>query len=760
MSGGSIMVQATNDRTATSSLPEDLFIELFTQAFGLEKALLLRPQHPVKDIYDGNRFVDYALRTRDQRIAFEIDGVTWHVPEVTGVAKYEDDLLKQNSLIHQGWRVFRWTDREIAEKPDRVKEELRLFLERVPGLLAFDDFLPRQTGEVVILKEHQDEALQSLATLRSAGKTIALLEHATGAGKTVTAITDARRLGGRTLWLVHRRELVNQSQKEFGTYWPEVGTGRFFAGVHETDSYNLVALIASVVKRLDEFSPTEFAYLVIDEAHHAAADIYRRVLEYFQPKFILGLTATAERADGQNLLDLFRDCAHRLTLQEAVEQGELVPIRCVRVQTNVNLSKVRFNQVQYNRKDLEETITVPERDRLIVKTYLDHVPGRKAVAFAVNVRHGQDLAAEFRRRGVAAASVWGSMTNQEREEQLKAFAEGRVRVLCACDLLNEGWDCPSVEVLLMARPTLSRVIYLQQLGRGTRKAPGKECLIVFDFVDNASRYNQSLSLHSVIGKRDYRWGGLALGSKEQREAEEQALARGQRPTTVLDIGLWVKEFEQIDIFNWQQEVTNMILLSDLERELAVAEGRVRAAMDRGEVKSDHTLQLGERTYFYFHQDRVEQIRQAIGAPKVEDHTIRDLFVQYVEEMDMAASYKPVLLLCLLDSVGEDGRARLNDVVQRFRKFYQDRKAAGLTVEKPGARRVPMDELDETDTRRLMLEMPFEKFERRRFLRYDRDLAFIRFDPRLWRQLGADNLLRIREICHESIRSYYERLSSK
>jgi superfamily II DNA or RNA helicase len=459
------MVQETNDRAATSTTPEDLFVELFAQTVGLEKVSLLEPQYPVKDLDDGSRYIDFALRTREERIAFEIDGLTWHVPDATSVLKYEDDLLKQNSLVHSGWRVFRWTDRQIAREPERVKEQLALFLERISGFLSFDDFLPRQAGEITELKEHQGEALQALADMRMTGKTIALLDHATGAGKTVTAITDARRLGGPTLWLVHRLDLVTQTQKEFAKFWPEVKTGRFFGGVHETESYNLVGLIQSVAKHLEDFDPTDFAYLVIDEAHHAAADTYRRVLEYFRPKFILGLTATAERADGQNLLELFRDSAHRLTLQEAVERGELVPIRCVRVQTNVNLSRVRFNQVQYSRKDLEETIAVPERDRLIVKTYLQHVPGRKAVAFAVNVRHGEDLAREFVRRGVKAASVSGRMSNQERQEHLTAFAEGRIQVLCACDILNEGWDCPAVEVLLMARPTLSKVIYMQQLGR-------------------------------------------------------------------------------------------------------------------------------------------------------------------------------------------------------------------------------------------------------------------------------------------------------
>jgi superfamily II DNA or RNA helicase len=753
-------MQDSNERGATSTAPEELFTELFTQIFGLEKALFLSPQHPVTDIYGSSRYVDLALRARGEKIAFEIDGLPWHVSEVIPAQKYEDDLLRQNSLVHQNWRVFRWTDRQVAQEPERVKEQLALFLERLPGLLSFDDFLPRQAGEVLALREHQEDALLALERMRAEGKTIALLEHATGAGKTVTAIADARRLGGRTLWLVHRRDLVAQTQREFQRLWPEVETGRYYGGTHEEDADNLVAGIQSVADHLDEFGPREFSYVVIDEAHHAAADTYRRILEYFEPGFVLGLTATAERADGQNLLELFPDCAHRLTLQEAVERGELVPIRCVRVKTNVDLSRVRYNQVQYNRRDIEEAITIPARDRLIVDTYLQHVPNRKAVAFAVNVRHGEALAEEFRRSGVVAQSVSGRMPNREREETLRAFHDGRLRVLCACDILNEGWDCPDIEVLLMARPTLSRVIYLQQLGRGTRKAPGKECLIVFDFVDNASTYNQSLSAHRVLGKGNYRPGGLLLAPPTLLAAEEEALARGERPTAVLEIGLWAKDYEPIDVFNWQQEVLNMISLPNLERELGVAQGRVRSAVERGQVKPDHTLRLGDRTYIYFHRDRSEEVRMDVGAPKLEDHSIRDRFLEFIRAMDMALSYKPVMLLALLDTVDEDGRARASEVARRFQQFYRNRKSAGSVVERPGVRKVPVDELDETSAQRLMLGMPFEKFERRQFLRYDCDLAYVRFDPRLWRQLGPDDREQIRSLCQRSIESYYERLQAE
>jgi superfamily II DNA or RNA helicase len=753
------MSDAVNERAAVSSAPEDQFAELFTQLFGLEKAQHLVPQYPVKDIYETSRYVDFALRTRTEKIAFEIDGSVWHVPEAITSEKHEDDLLKQNSLVHKGWRIFRWTDRQIANDSEHVKEELALFLERLSGFFSFDDFLPCQTGEIVEYRDHQVDALLQLERMRSEGKTIALLDHATGSGKTVTAIADAKRLGMRTLWLTHTRNLVIQTVKEFEKHWPEVETGRFFGGAHETDAYNLVGSIQSIAERLEEFGPTEFGYLVIDEAHHGVADTYRRVLEYFCPQFILGLTATPTRADGQDLLELFRNCAHRLSLQEAVERGELVPIRCVRVETNINLSKVRFNQVQYNRKDIEETIAIPARDRLIVETYLSHVPGRKAVAFAVNVDHGDRLAQEFARSGIRAASVSGRMSNKEREQHLQAFAAGHLQVLCACDILNEGWDCPSVEVLLMARPTLSRVIYLQQLGRGTRKSPGKECLIAFDFVDNASRYNQSLSLHRVLGINMYRRGGLVIAPGELVFAEEAALARGDCPTTILQIGMWAKDYQPIDIFNWQQEVVNMVSLADLERELAVSEGRVKRALERGEVTADHLVQLGERSYFYFHRDNIENVRMAIGAPKVEDSTLRERFLEYVRDMDMAASYKPVLLLSVLNTVNEDGRAKVIDLVKEFRRFYQDRRLAGLPVERQGARRTPVDELDDSALQRLMLEMPFEKFERRGYLRYDRDLAFIRIEPKLWRQLRPEDLAETRTICAQSIQGYYERLNS-
>lgn len=751
-------------RPAEASGPEDQFVELFAQVFGLEKAQLLVHEYPFRDIYDNGRFIDYALRTIDEQVAFEIDGLQWHHPEAVSIEKYEDDQLRQNSLVHTGWRVFRWTDRQVCQKPERVKEELAKFLERLSAIVSFDDFLPRQHGGALELppdlelRPHQDEALQALARMRSEGRTIGLLYHAQGAGKTHVAVLDAKRLSGRTLFLAHRRELIRQARQRFEELWPEASVGLFAVGSREADAFNIVGSIQSVAQKIKDFSPDAFGYLVIDEAHHAAAATYRRVLSYFRPQFVLGLTATPDRADGESVLELFRDCAHRLSLKEAVEFGELVPVRCLRVRTNIDLSRVRFNQIQYNRRDLEDRVMVPGRDRLIVDTYLQYVPGRQAVAFCVNVRHGEDLARLFREAGVPAQAVSGRMSRTQREDVLRRYQDGVVKVLCACDILNEGWDCPQVEALLMARPTLSKVIYLQQLGRGTRRAPGKECLIVFDFVDNATRYNQSLSLHRVLGEGSYRPGGLVLAPGDMRQRETDLIGRGEKPTAVIGVGVWPTDLEEIDIFSWQEVAPDMLSLTEVAWELAATEDRIRRAVERGQVIPDHQVQIGERVGQYFRKDRLEEIRHALGLPPVTTETIKSLFVDFVREMDMSASYKPVMILAILQVLDAGGRAEMAAVIRGFREFYQRRKEQGLPVEKPNMRMHRVDELSDADIGRVIVEMPFEKFERRRYLKYDRDLAFIRFELRLWRQLTASDLEELKAICEREIEQYYERLS--
>ena len=314
--------------------------------------------------------------------------------------------------------------------------------------------------------------------------------------------------------------------------------GRYVESMKQDNAFVVCGSIQSIALNLERFKPDDFGYIIVDEAHHASADTYQKVLSYFAPEFTLGLTATPERADDKNILDIFKNTAHKLDIQTAVEIGELVPVRCIRIHTNIDLTKVRFNSIQYNIRDLESKIYVPERNQLIVDTWLQYVRDRRTVIFCASVKHAQEIAGRFHEAGVAAEAAYGEIKASDRREMLARFEKGKIKVLCACDLLNEGWDCPATEVLFMARPTMSKVLYTQQLGRGMRLAPGKKSLMVFDFVDNASQYNMPYSMHRLFQRKDYKLGALVLGTKQQKTAEQELydIRNYKEQRTALQVG--------------------------------------------------------------------------------------------------------------------------------------------------------------------------------------------------------------------------------
>ncbi len=420
------------------------------------------------------------------------------------------------------------------------------------------------------------------------------------------------------------------------------------------------------------------------------------------------------------------------------------------------MSKVRYNSVNYHRKDLEVSIRIPSRDKLIVDTYEKYVPNRKAVAFTVNIDHSEKLAGLFEKRGFKAMPVSGRLTASRREEILDDYESGNIQVLCACDILNEGWDCPSVEVLLMARPTLSKVVYLQQLGRGVRKSPGKECLVVFDFVDNATRYNVPFSLHRIFKKPKYRKGGLVLANDEDIEEEEKRISRNGNPTRVLNIELWERNLTEIDIFNWQEKLKDVFSVTQLEVELAASEGLIRRAVEKGEVAPDHAIDIGERRLYFFERSRTEEIRKLMGLPVVDKNTIKALFFAFVEKMDMSSSYKPVFLESFLNSMDDDGIAKISETAALFKSFYLARYRDGKVVEKETLRIHDILDLSDEEVQTIMLSMPYEKFERRKYLEYHADLAYIRFNRGLWKQLNDQDKNDLLKMCEESIALYFEK----
>ena len=378
--------------TSVNSRAEELFVQLFCEAFGPEKTENLQVQYPCVDIYGRHRYIDFALESPESKIAIEIDGETYHNPSKVSENKYADDLLKQNSLVYDNWKVYRWIYSQLEKQPEKVKDELITFLGTSPMFKAFEADLPVQMGQTIELRDYQQEATENLQKMREDGKTIALLYNATGVEKTITAATDAKAVGGRILFLVNALKLASQAKETFAKAWPEATLGEYTGSQKDMTQTVIFATVQSISKDLEKFSPTDFDYLIVDECHHAAANTYQKIFTYFHPKFILGLTATPERSDGEDMLELFQNVAHKMDLKTAVDRGVLVPIRCIRVKTNIDLTDVRINGIKYNSQDLESKLFIPERNQLIVDTYLKYVNGKKTVIFCASVDHAAEIA--------------------------------------------------------------------------------------------------------------------------------------------------------------------------------------------------------------------------------------------------------------------------------------------------------------------------------------------------------------------------------
>ena len=593
--------------------------------------------------------------------------------------------------------------------------------------------------------------------MRRNHETIALIYHATGTGKTVTAVSDAKRFGKRTLFIAHTNELVNQAAETFRSLWSDVSVGIYMGSIKEKDAFVVCGSVQSVALHTEEFTETDFDYIIIDEAHHAAAESYQKLLAYFKPSFTLGLTATPERADDQDILSIFKNTAHKLDIKTAVEIGELVSVRCIRIHTNIDLTKVRFNSVRYNIRDLESKLFVPDRNTLIVDTFIEYVSTKRTVIFCASVKHAEEIAEKIRERGVAAMAVSGEMKASDRREILSKFKQGEIKALCACDLLNEGWDCPETEVLFMARPTMSKVLYTQQLGRGMRLCEGKECLMVFDFVDNASQYNMPYSVHRLLKLKDYHPGKRVLGTKKQMQEDDELYRKGEKPDAIVDYPVSATDYEAVDVFNWQDEAAGMLSQMEFIRRVDVQSETIERYIREGKIIPDMIVPMSEHKRLkYFKEETLIEAAEKYRWTLISDDNRKDMFMDMVRQMDMSYSYKPVLLKAILAHTDNKGRVKVEDIVAYFKSYYEDRKAQGLIVEKPNSI-YARGGYSDNDVRRNILSNPFKRFEDMQMMRHTKTLGIIEVEPTVWKHLTDEEKQEIKKICDEKLEKYYRRM---
>ena len=340
--------------------------------------------------------------------------------------------------------------------------------------------------------EIQRRALVALARTREAGQVRGLVVLATGLGKTLLAALDALQMGARrVLFVAHRAEILEQARRAFAWVLPDRSAGLLMGGVREAGAELVFASVQTLGRpgQLAQWDPEEFDLIVIDEFHHAAAVGYRRVLTYFRPRFLLGLTATPERSDGAELLTLCDDnLVFRADLREAIAAGRLVPFAYHGLKDSVDYQAIPWRSGRFDPEALSRALATRSHAEQALRGYGEHAPEgpRRGLWFCASIRHAEFMAAFLNERGITAVAVHSEPGGHPRSASLRALAAGTIEAITTVDVFNEGVDVPDVNVVVLLRPTESRVVFLQQIGRGLRLPVNshKPRLVILDFIGN------------------------------------------------------------------------------------------------------------------------------------------------------------------------------------------------------------------------------------------------------------------------------------
>jgi superfamily II DNA or RNA helicase len=503
----------------------------------------------------------------------------------------------------------------------------------------------------------QIEALYYLKEARLEGVSKGVVVAATGVGKTHLAAFDALPFK-RVLFIAHRDEIVKQAYAVFQTLRPGSRLGFYTGGRKDkgADIFFSTVQTLSRIENLQVFPPDYFDYIIVDEFHHAAAESYLSIIEYFKPSFLLGLTATPFRMDNKDIFALCDDnIIYEISLKQSIERDLLVPFRYYAIYDPTDYDQVKVVNGRYVVEDLERELSHKERAELIVNNHRK-LAGERTLGFCVSIRHAEYMADYFTNHGIAAAAVHsgtpGSVHTMDRHSAVEALEKGEVRVIFAVDIFNEGVDIPSVDTVMFLRPTESYVIFLQQLGRGLRKYTDKDYLTVVDFIGNYKRAHYI----PLILAGENPWTSKTPGARRLEDY-------------VFPEGCMVKfDFRIIDLF---KELADRDPLSVRMRDTY---WRLKQSLGRRPNRVD-MYEGSDIPFREYLKDGWLRFLKSVEELEPEEESWLDTpveeFLKEVEQTRFSKAYKLPTIKAFLNQGTIKARVKLEEIGEEMMSFYRD-----------------------------------------------------------------------------------------
>lgn len=721
---------------ADSSPLELLFEQNFTDVYGMRALKYLQKEFRISDEDGNNYFLDYLVDTVDSRVAIEENGIHYHHPQLIGIEGYRKQLRKQNTCALWGLKLYRFSTEDCRFK-DRIEDDIRSYLGKDTGGFREAGLLLERKTE---LYEHQEISLAQIEERREKGIRAFLIVLPTAAGKSRIVEEDIQKFAaGKEQF----RALILAPNTNIIADWKE----RIENDLQPLQDRIDIKTYSYAVRHYHEKTRDYYSYIVVDEAHHAVAPMLKRVIQYYAPEFLVGLTATDQRPDKKRLEEIFGNYTTELSLKDAMEKGVVARANVYRIETNIDLSHVRFNGKDYVNADLEKSVRVTSRNELIVNVLKDYFTEgdagkRQGIIFCINKAHTKEMARLLNAAGISAQDYSGDTKHPEKVMQ--EFKEHKIRFLCACDMISEGWDYPELGILVMARPTLSKVLYLQQIGRGLRRTSIKKNVFVIDVVDEYGAMVRPCSMHAIFGNSLY----VPFG-----DITRQDYLPGQM-IEIDGITERVERIVEVDIHTFEEKYGDYYSQEQLAREYFVNTGTITSWIRKGKIAPTVEFPFGSKKISLFSPEDVEKYRKKLNIQEHNDETVRDDFFAFLEERDYSLSYKMPFLLSFIDHMDTIGDAKIEDVLTDYIAFYQDRIDKGLPVDRPSCPYNAETLKDWKMIKSSMLTNPFEKFERKRFMYYSKDLGVISLNHALLAKMSEGDWERVKGQMREDLERYY------